>query len=57
MSKNLHQGMAYLLVRINDTSEAGTYGMALSVDQSTPGQGVFNGGGLGDSIFPYLRGV
>ena len=24
-----HQGMAYLLVQINDTSEAGTYGMAL----------------------------
>ena len=24
-----HQGMAYLLVRINDTSEAGTYGIAL----------------------------
>ena len=24
-----HQGMAYLLVRINDTSEARTYGMAL----------------------------
>ena len=27
--QKLHQGMAYLLVRINDTSEARTYGMAL----------------------------
>ena len=27
--QKLHQGMAYLLVQINDTSEAGTYGMAL----------------------------
>ena len=26
------------------------------MDQSAPGQGVFNGGGLGDPIFPYLRG-
>ena len=29
MSKNLHHGMAYLLVRVDDTSEAGTYGMAI----------------------------
>ena len=27
--QKLHQGMAYLLVQINDTSEARTYGMAL----------------------------
>ena len=27
--QNLHHGMAYLLVQVDDTSEAGTYGMAL----------------------------
>ena len=27
--QKLHHGMAYLLVRVDDTSEAGTYGMAL----------------------------
>ena len=27
--QNLHHGMAYLLVRVDDTSEAGTYGMAI----------------------------
>ena len=27
--QKLHHGMAYLLVRVDDTSEAGTYGMGL----------------------------
>ena len=27
--QKLHHGMAYLLVRVDDTSKAGTYGMAI----------------------------
>ena len=46
--------MAYLLVQVNDTSEAGNYGMAIVWVSSLQAEGIFDGGGSGDVIFPYL---
>ena len=36
-AQKLHLSMAYLLVRVDDTLEAGNYGIGHSMDRFTPG--------------------
>ena len=47
--------MAYILVQVDDTSKAGTYGIAIVQISSLQARVSLMVEGFGDVIFPYLQ--